>query len=127
MKKPTASTWLALLVLTVVTIVALLFGVWWWTAVVAFAYGLWRGQLAPGYRFWPAFLVGFVLWGAGALWFGGGAGTLPQSLAVLFGLGTAWALHLVIAMVGGLLLGVFAMLGAYTFAVVRPVHRVAQR
>ena len=120
MPRPTTSTWLALGALALAIWLALVFGSWWWPAVVAFAYGLWRGQIGPGWRFWPAFAVGFVVWLLGALWYGGGAGELPEALASLLGLGSAVALHFVQAIVGGLLVGTFAMLGAYALAVIRP-------
>ena len=115
-----SATWWSLLALFVLVLLCLLVGAWWWPAVVAFAYGVWRGRQAPGWRFWPAFLVGFLVWLLGAVWYGGGAGTLPDALAQLLGLGSAVVLHLIVALLGGLLVGLFAMLGAYGAAVIRP-------
>ena len=120
MARPTTSTWLALAALALATWLALAFGDWWWPAVIAFAYGLWRGQIGPGWRFWPAFAIGFGVWFLGSLWYGSGAGSLPAMLGNLLGVGSASALHLVQGLVGGLLVGTFAMLGAYTLAVVSP-------
>ena len=98
---------------------ALAVGPWWGLLVVGFAVGLMLRPGYPGALFWPGFLGGAALWALGALWFGLSAGGLPALIAELLGLGSETVLGVVIAVVGGLSAGLFAMLGSYLRAVVQ--------
>ncbi len=109
----------------VLGLVMLLVGPWWLLLVVAFAYGCSRARVSPGFAFWPGLLVGALLYLLGALWYGGGDGGLAAMLGRLFGVGSAAGLYAVTVLLGGLSAGLFAMLGAYTRAVILPVARPA--
>lgn len=93
--------------------VALLVGPYGGLLAVGFVGGLVVRPRYPAGAFAVAFVAGAALWAAGALWFGAGAGRLPDMIAELLGVGSALSLGAVVSLVGGVSAGLFALLGTY--------------
>lgn len=103
----------------VLGVVGMALGPWYLLPAVSFAVGAALRTRTPGAMFGAGLVAGAALWAGGALWYGLSAGELPALVAELFGVGSALTLGAVVALAGGLTAGLFALLGAYSRAVVQ--------
>lgn len=84
---------------------------WWWVMIVPFAYGA-AAARSGRKAFWTGFLAAGLLWlGAGAFFLLTGSRIIAARMAGMFGLGSAWLMVPVTALVAALAGGVAGYAG----------------
>lgn len=96
-----------------VGVVLLMFLPWWGLVILAFIAGLLYSGRFPITSFFSGFIGGALAYGAGILIYSSEESKLPSMIAEIFGLNDSFMLAVVVLLVGGILAGVFSLLGSY--------------
>ena len=99
--------------------IALWVGAWWWLLIIAALVGFFIRARHPSWVMLTLFVAGLVIYLLAAGWYSWGGGTLPDSIAKLFNLGSGLVLLLVTCLIGGITTALFGGFGAYLRVVVQ--------
>jgi len=115
---------IAFCVLLIGGLIVHLLGAWWWFAILAFLVGVALRPTYPSSLFGSGFFAGALVWLIGIFIYSSGESALPQQIAELFSLGSAFVLGIVLCIIGGITGGLFCVLGAYSRALIQPAAKV---